>query len=50
MTGPVTYKNAEKKREIIKQLPLEKLLIESCLELYDAGLVAGENRKILLKP
>ena len=29
VTGPVTYKNAEKKREIIKQLPLEKLLIET---------------------
>ncbi|MBC7875792.1 MAG: TatD family hydrolase [Anaerolineales bacterium] len=29
VTGPVTYKNAEKKREIIQQLPLEKLLIET---------------------
>jgi TatD DNase family protein len=29
VTGPVTYKNAEKKREIIHQLPLERLLIET---------------------
>ncbi|HET6597735.1 MAG TPA: TatD family hydrolase [Anaerolineales bacterium] len=29
VTGPVTYKNAEEKRTIIKQLPLTKLLIET---------------------
>jgi TatD DNase family protein len=29
VTGPVTYKNAEEKRRIIRQLPLEKLLIET---------------------
>jgi TatD DNase family protein len=29
VTGPVTYKNAEEKRDIIKQLPLAKLLIET---------------------
>ena len=29
MTGPVTYKNAEEKRRIIRQLPLERLLIET---------------------
>jgi TatD DNase family protein len=29
VTGPVTYKNAEMKRSIIKQLPLTKLLIET---------------------
>lgn len=29
VTGPVTYKNAEQKRTIIKQLPLDKLLIET---------------------
>jgi len=29
VTGPVTYKNAEEKRQIISQLPLERLLIET---------------------
>ncbi len=29
ITGPVTYKNAEEKRNIIRQLPLTKLLIET---------------------
>jgi len=29
VTGPVTYKNAEEKRTIIKQLPITKLLIET---------------------
>lgn len=29
VTGPVTYKNAEVKRHIIRQLPLERLLIET---------------------
>jgi TatD DNase family protein len=29
VTGPVTYKNAESKRQIIRQLPLERLLIET---------------------
>jgi len=29
VTGPVTYKNAEVKREIIRQIPLERLLIET---------------------
>ena len=29
VTGPVTYKNAEEKRQIIRQLPLEWLLIET---------------------
>ncbi|MEW6404997.1 MAG: TatD family hydrolase [Chloroflexota bacterium] len=29
ITGPVTYKNADEKRKIIKQLPLTKLLIET---------------------
>ena len=29
VTGPVTYKNAEEKRRIISQLPLERLLIET---------------------
>jgi TatD DNase family protein len=29
ITGPVTYKNAEEKRRIIRQLPLESLLIET---------------------
>lgn len=29
VTGPVTYKNADEKRNIIKQLPLTKLLIET---------------------
>jgi TatD DNase family protein len=29
VTGPVTYKNAEQKRQIIRQLPLDRLLIET---------------------
>ncbi len=29
VTGPVTYKNADEKRDIIKQLPIAKLLIET---------------------
>ncbi len=29
VTGPVTYKNAEEKRHIIRQLPLQRLLIET---------------------
>jgi TatD DNase family protein len=29
VTGPVTYKNAEEKRNIIRQLPLTRLLIET---------------------
>ena len=29
ITGPVTYKNAEEKRNIIKQLPITRLLIET---------------------
>jgi TatD DNase family protein len=29
VTGPVTYKKAEEKRQIIRQLPLERLLIET---------------------
>jgi TatD DNase family protein len=29
VTGPVTYKNAEEKRRIIAQLPLDRLLIET---------------------
>ena len=29
VTGPVTYKNAEEKRKIIEQLPLDRLLIET---------------------
>ena len=29
ITGPVTYKNAEEKRQIVRHLPLERLLIET---------------------
>ena len=29
VTGPITYPSAEKRREVVRQLPLERLLIES---------------------
>ena len=29
VTGPVTYKNAEEKRDIVRQIPLSRLLIET---------------------
>jgi TatD DNase family protein len=29
ITGPVTYPKAEKKREVVKQLPLDRILIET---------------------
>jgi len=40
VTGPITYKNAEKKRQVIGNLPLERLLIET-----DAPYLAPEPHR-----
>ncbi|HUH98071.1 MAG TPA: TatD family hydrolase [Anaerolineales bacterium] len=40
VTGPITYKNAEKKRQVISTLPLERLLIET-----DAPYLAPEPHR-----
>ena len=40
VTGPVTYKNAEQKRQVISNLPLEQLLIET-----DAPYLAPEPHR-----
>ena len=40
VTGPITYKNAEKKRQMISNLPLERLLIET-----DAPYLAPEPHR-----
>jgi TatD DNase family protein len=40
VTGPVTYKNAERRREVIRSLPLDRLLIET-----DAPFLAPHPRR-----
>jgi len=45
ITGPVTYKNAEEKRKIIKQLPLDRLLIETDSPFLAPAPVRGKRNE-----